>query len=203
MEPRQLSRARADRSDSCEHLAPLAAAETLRSSAASSARAETAKSGDEKVSLFWRVFGGTILSIAALVAITAYQSQSNSIHDLRMDLSRANEARAELVKKDEYTAARGKIWDKIQEVQKDLSQIDQLKTRIGGFDEQSKSVQAILQSVAALQEKSLLRDQQAKQADEERKELAKEIQALRERLAKIEARKETSTIEKTAAKADR
>ena len=41
--------------------------ETLRSTADSKAIERT---GEEKISLFWRVFGGTILSIVALVSIT-------------------------------------------------------------------------------------------------------------------------------------
>ena len=35
---------------------------------------------EEKISVFWRVFGGTILSITALAVISAYQSLANGIH---------------------------------------------------------------------------------------------------------------------------
>ena len=36
-------------------------------------------SGDERMSLFWRLFGGTILSIVALAAITVYNSLNTGI----------------------------------------------------------------------------------------------------------------------------
>src|SRR5260370_11911155 len=106
--------------------------------------------------MFWRIFGGTILSIAALVIITAYQSISSSIQELRSELARVNEARAELIKKDEVAATNSKIWNHFQEMQKDqhtaLTPITQMQ-----------------QVVAGLQEKTTLRDQQFQQAQEEHK----------------------------------
>lgn len=52
---------------------------------------------DEKLSVFWRVFGGTILSICALVAITLYNNLNSTITDLRSSVDRANEARSAAV----------------------------------------------------------------------------------------------------------
>ena len=54
--------------------------------------------------MFWRVFGGTILSIFALVAVTLYNNQTNTINELRSEVNRSNEARAELVKKEEFNS---------------------------------------------------------------------------------------------------
>lgn len=218
------------RNDSSEQLFPMLASEVARNSSRSqSSASETSKSGEERISIFWRVFGGTILSIAALVVITAYQSISNSIQDLRNQLSHANEARAELVKKDEYSANRTKMWDRMQEMQKETQQlttpvsqmqqrIDKLelenralvaerrdihelhatiKERLTQFEQQLSSGKAMQkdlalaqQSISALLEKTTLRDQQMKQIDDDRKEMGKEIQQLRERLAKMEAAKE-------------
>jgi hypothetical protein len=163
-----------DRGDSCEKL--VLASETLRSASHRQPKTEPVKSGEERISMFWRIFGGTILSIAALVIITVYQSIGSSIHELRNEVSRANEARAELLKKDEFSAAKAKIWDHFQEIQKDQ------KTAL-------TPVTQMQQAVAGLQEKTTLRDQQFQQAQEEHKELVKEIQALRERLAKLEGAK--------------
>ena len=50
---------------------------------------------EEKISLFWRVFGGTILSITALVTIQAYQALANNIHELRSDQNRLREVALE------------------------------------------------------------------------------------------------------------
>jgi hypothetical protein len=197
-----------DRNDSTEHMNPTSVSETLRSSSNHRRSTEAAKGGDEKVSMFWRIFGGTILSIFALVLITAYQSHANALHELRTDISRANEARADMVKKDEFGASKTKIWDKFQDVQKEMlaeskdahdGQVT-LKERLAQFELQlnegktaQKEMQTLRQTVTALQEQAVLHDRQAKQADEERKELTKEIQALRERLAKVEARKEAES----------
>jgi myosin heavy subunit len=185
----------ADCDDSGEHVFPILVAETARNA---SSPALPAKPGEEKISLFWRVFGGTLVSIAALVAITAYQAQSNSINDLRNELARGNEARAQMVKNDEFTSARTKIWDKFQELQKDTIALQQVKDRVGLLEEQikagaatQKDVQGLQTTISAMQEKAVLRDQQFKQMDDEKKELVKELQTLRERLAKLEAARET------------
>jgi hypothetical protein len=160
-----------DGSDSGEQQFTLVSAETLRSAAAHHQPPE--KPSEEKVSLFWRIFGGTILSIVALLVITAYQSVSNSINDLRGGISHLNESKADLVKKDEYSAAKTRTWDKMTEIEKATC----------------AATSANQQALAALQEKTTLRDQQFKQMDDERKELLKEVQSLRERLARVEATK--------------
>ncbi|MFL5340059.1 MAG: hypothetical protein ACJ8F7_07900 [Gemmataceae bacterium] len=239
MQPRRLN-SDDSRGDSCENL--VVPSETLRNASHRAPKGDSGKNGDERVSVFWRLFGGTLLSIAALAVITAYQSIASSIHELRNDLAKANEARAELVKKDEYSTARGKIWDKLQEMQKEqqtgVAPIPQLQQRMDKIEETEKAeaadhrethethatlkerlaqvelqltngrttqkdVQTLLQQVAGLQEKGLARDQQLQQLQEERKELAKDIQALRERLVKVEAAKESGkTSSKTTAKSE-
>ncbi|HLW65175.1 MAG TPA: hypothetical protein VKS79_07650 [Gemmataceae bacterium] len=198
---RRTMQEQSSRDDSGEHVFPILAAETVRSANESAQSAQPAKPAEEKISLFWRVFGGTLLSIAALVAITAYQAQSNSISDLRNDLTRANEARAQLVKNDEFTSARTKIWDKFQEMQKDTIALQQVKDRVGLVEEQlkagatvQKDLQSLQQTISAMQEKAALRDQQLKQMDDDRKDLVKELQALRERLAKLEVAKESQPV---------
>src|SRR5207248_9354093 len=47
----------------------VAAAETLRSAGESAARSAEKKDEEQHVTIFWRVFGGTILSIVALAAV--------------------------------------------------------------------------------------------------------------------------------------
>jgi uncharacterized coiled-coil DUF342 family protein len=219
------------RTDSSEQIFPILAAETLRTPKSHAGQKEAEKSGDEKVSLFWRIFGGTILSIVALLVLTAYQSITGSIHDLRTDLSSLKEAKADLVKKDEFSTKTAKLWDKIQDVEKQLGSavgpVQQLKDRLGQFEDQAKTtsqerkemhelqgtvkermlqfeqqlnqgkatqkdVQTVQQTISGLQEKSVLRDQQIKQLEDERKDLIKEIQTLRERLARVEATKDAS-----------
>src|SRR5262249_43240370 len=57
----------------------MAALETARSAAESSGKAAEAKPEEERVSMFWRIFGGTILSIVGLVTITLYNNLTSSI----------------------------------------------------------------------------------------------------------------------------
>jgi hypothetical protein len=136
-----------------------ALSETLRSGAA----AAQAK-GEERISLFWRVFGGTLLSIAALVVVTVYQQFSNSLLDLRNSITHLNESRAELLQKDEFNSRMTSVWNGI------------------------KDMQAANATVASLRERSALLEQQLKAAEDERKDMTRQLQQLRERLAVVEGR---------------
>lgn len=218
------------RGDSSEQLFPILATETTRSVSHAVPRSDSnGKNGEEKISLFWRIFGGAILSIVALVVITAYQSMNNSIHELRTSITAVSESRADLVKKEEYRSTQTNIWDRLQENQKEVatmqSAVHQLRDRLATMEESSKltaaerkemlemhatikerlaqfesrlngstmtqkDVQTLQASVSALQEKSTVRDQQLKQMEDERKEMLKEVQSLRERIAKMEAGRE-------------
>ena len=135
-------------------------AETLRNSAAAGA----AGKGEERISLFWRIFGGTLLSIAALVGVTVYQQFSNSLLELRNDMIRLSESRADLLKKDEFNTRMTSVWSSM------------------------KDLQTAETAVTGLRERSALLEQQLKAAEDERKELTRELQQLRERLAVVEGR---------------
>jgi hypothetical protein len=144
--------------------APILGAELLRNAAGAQRTAEPPAKGEERMSLFWRVFGGTLLSIAALIVITLYQQFSGSLNELRGDILRLNEARGDLVKKDELNTRMSSLWNGLSDA------------KAGGS------------GVTALREKQALQDQQIKQLEEERKELLRELQLLRERVAKLEGR---------------
>jgi hypothetical protein len=140
-------------------------AAVLAAQAPTDARHRKHADGEDKLSLFWRVFGGTILSIVALVGITIYNNLSTSISELRSELSRVNEARAELVKKEEFNARTQNVWDRVQSLQ-------DLKVMVTA------------------------REAQLKVADDERRDLAKQLQDLRERLAKVEGATEVKPMAK-------
>ena len=112
-----------------------------------------------RVSAFWKVFGGTLLSIAALVCMTIYQQFSASLTDLRAGLNHLNEFYADVVKKDELNTRCNSIWASLKELGND---VPVLKT-------QTTVLQGQLRAV-----------------EQERKELAREVQLLRERLATLE-----------------
>jgi chromosome segregation ATPase len=212
--------------DELDQLAPrepettVLAAGTLRTS---ETRVDTIKGHpDERLSVFWRVFGGTILSIIALVAVTLYNSLSNTITELRGEVSRANEARAELVKKEEFNSRTQSLWDRVQTLQELRATVAGLKEQLAGCSEKQgdwKSVRdqlGLLEqrlkaaeddhkalakaevTIAALEQKSAARDAQFKANEEERKELAKQLLELRERLAKVEGVTEVKPMPKSS-----
>ncbi len=107
---------------------------------------------------FWRIFGATLVSIAALVTITLAQQFASILTEVRRDLNRLYESRGELARKDEVDAAR-------------------------------KDVEAAASSLVALRERTLLLEQQLRAAGEERKQLARELQELREWRAGVAGRR--------------
>jgi hypothetical protein len=137
---------RIDQSDEVETLAKstnngLATAETARSSAESSAPGKPENTGDDnQISLFWRVFGGTILSMVALGAITLYNSISTSIAELRNELNREREARAELVKKDEFNSRTTSQYERIHS-------FEGLKADLEGLKERANASNACLEGL--------------------------------------------------------
>ena len=136
-------------------------AETLRNACAPPVAYATPAQprGEERISLFWRVFGGTILSIAALVGLTIYQSFAGSLNDLRTSINHVNELQANLATKDDLNTRATAIWAASKDV---TAQAADLKTRTALLETQLRS------------------------ADEERKELNREILSLRERLRTLE-----------------
>jgi uncharacterized phage infection (PIP) family protein YhgE len=112
-----------DRRNRCEDAALVA--QTFRA-AADVAQAPTdgkpGKKDDEKLSIFWRVFGGTILSIGALVVVTLFNNLTSTLSDLRAEINKANEARAqavaEMVRKEEFNSRMTSNWDRMQTLQK-------------------------------------------------------------------------------------
>jgi hypothetical protein len=138
----------------------LAALETLRNGAASGTAVPAR--GEERISLFWRVFGGTLLSIGALVVVTVYQQFSNSMLELRNDMIRLNETHADMIKKDDFNNRMNSVWNSM------------------------KDLQTATAAITGLRERTVLLEQQLKEADSERKELTRELQQLRDRLAVAE-----------------
>jgi hypothetical protein len=148
--------------------AALLTAETLRSASEPPPAPEPPR-GEERISVFWRVFGGTLLSIVALVIITIYNQFSTTLTDLRKELNQIYEHRAELLRKDEFNSRLGSVW--------------------AGM----KDLQSATQSLTALGERAKLLEQQlerqAKNAEEDRKELCRKLDE--QRKTGEEDRKET------------
>ena len=165
--------------------------ETLRNAATSGAAAPP--KGEERLSIFWRVFGGTLLSIAALVVVTMCQHFNNQLNDLRSDLThldqdlrkdlgRYGEAQGELVKKEDLSSRMRYLWDTIQQLQGEKAAVTALKDRVATLQEQFRAGEEERKSLA--REVQQLRERKA--GEDGRRELVREVQQLRERLATLE-----------------
>lgn len=82
-----------------------------------SAEQQKTKTDEERMSIFWRVFGGTIVSICALVGITLFNNFNSNLSELRGEIARINEARGDLVKKDEFNTRITSNYERVQQLQ--------------------------------------------------------------------------------------
>ena len=112
------------------------------------------------LSPFWRIFGGTLLSIVALVIITLAQQLASILMEVRQDLNRVYKSLGELARQEEVDAVRN-------------------------------DVEATASGMAALRERSLLLEQELRSAEEERKQLVRELRELREWRAEVAGRRAT------------
>lgn len=113
------------------------------------------------VSWFWGISGGGILGAVGFVALTLYQQYNDSVVELHRDLKHFNMTCAELVKKDEFANRTRAFWNRMEKLEKAVS---------------DKS------------ERVLLLEHVLKESEEDRKQLNREVQLLRERLAMVEGK---------------
>jgi septal ring factor EnvC (AmiA/AmiB activator) len=132
-------------------------AETLR--LVSPPAVEPGKKDDEKISVFWRIFGGTILSIVAMLLVTVWQQMSSSVADLRNSVSHVQEAQADFIKKDDVYTRCNSLWTSVNTLS---GQLPEIRTRSTQVEDQVRGI------------------------EREQKELLDRLQKLSERLAKLE-----------------
>jgi hypothetical protein len=152
--------------------------ERLRSSGRRPARR------NQKISLFWQVFGGTILSIVALIILTAYSQLTSMQTDLRREM---NQVEVDQVKKDEFSARLSVLWNSIKSLQDTSTSLLSLNEHAKIFD---RNVDARIQNDEE-QHKDLLRKVE---------ELNQRLQSMAERLAALEAAQRVFKIEPDAGK---
>lgn len=130
---------RPDESDSFGNTAQLPFTATVLQNA--QPKTQDAKPADEHggISVFWRVFGGTIISIVALIGITLFNSMNNQISELRSEIRKLSDAGAEFVKKDEFSGRINSNWDRVQLLQTQNNEqnatIRAMRAEIDGFKE--------------------------------------------------------------------
>ncbi len=117
--------------------------ETARSAVSKS----SAGGGDDhKISVFWRVFGGTILSIVALVSITLFNSIQSSISELRADAARAREALATAVKREDF--------DRERESRVALAKKEDVDARVKTIYERIRTIEGYKGDIEAVKERA-------------------------------------------------
>jgi DNA repair exonuclease SbcCD ATPase subunit len=169
--------------------------EMLRQGAEAGKDAVSADRKEGRIALFWKVCGGTLLSIGAMICVTAYQQFNNSINDLRNDLTHLNtdlrkdlgrlsETHGDLVKKDEFGTRMRSVWDGIGTLRQSRDELATLKERCSVLLDLYKAGEEERRQLT--QEIQRLREHQA--GEQQKKELVQELQRLRERLAGLEAR---------------
>lgn len=174
---------------------PVIAVEMMRQASEASKPKEEGKD-DKGMPVFWRVFGSTMLSITALIIMTAYQSLSTTLGEVRNELShlntdlhkelaRAADAQGALVKSDEADARFRSVGRSLKEMQEERKDLVALRERCAGlltaFKDDAKQRQQTARVVQSLREKQA--------AEEERQALAREVEKLRERLAGLEGQR--------------
>src|SRR5262249_21686032 len=135
-----------------------------------------------------------------------YQQFNAALGEMRTNINRLTESRADLLSQNDFNTRVASLWTNLKDVQSATGTVSALKEHSSLLDQQVKALQdqlnnrlqavsasikdldAPLASAAALKERSVLLEQQVKTGDDERKELCKEIQLLRERLAVLEGR---------------
>jgi hypothetical protein len=151
---------------------------------------------ENKIPVFWRVFGGTVLSMVSLIVMTAYQSLTGGIADARSEqahlcaemhkeFGRIGESQGDLVKEEELSSRLQMLWTSVRELQEDRKNLTALK-------ESCKNLSTMLQTDAVQcrqmsADAQHLREQLA--AREERSSLVAELTQLRERLVGLEVQK--------------
>jgi hypothetical protein len=182
------------RKDQCQESgtpgAPILALETLRNSSAPPAKEEGKE--DKGIPMIWRIFGGTVLSIAALIAVTLYQQLYAKVENL-CETS---------VKKDDFFRVRKGFWDLLEKQHTNEQAVDaELGQRCARLEQQAKVCVDLYQEITPevkkmremlltyQMERSERLERQVKAAEEERKQLLGEIRELRDRLASVEKKK--------------
>jgi type VI protein secretion system component VasF len=203
-----VSRITGDRSDrqACrsDSDSQVLAVETLRNADSKGAQAVSSGSEEKSIPMIWRIFGGTLLSIGALVAITLYSQLSNRIENLSDSTAKKLETVSDnLVKKQEFFDSRKGLWAEIQSQKKEMVEGDrelrercvrlegQLKVAEEKARDSARELQTLhetLHSFAPLKETAMRLDLQVKELRDERARLVQDLQQVRERIASVEGR---------------
>ena len=135
--------------------------------------------GWRRLVLFWSVSGGTVLSIVGFVALTLYQSYSDSLMELHRDLKHFNETSADYVKKSSLQNRMTWLKDNFKDIRDAEANT-------------AKDLEGVRAANIRREERMKVLEEKLQAFDAERKTLGAEVQRLREELAKVEGRQEAA-----------
>lgn len=130
----------------------------------------TKRGDEEKMHIVWRVFGGAIISATAFAGITLYNTLTSNIAELRAEVSRLNEVKAEAAKKEDVATLRTRADDNRRE-------IDSMKERLSKYR---------LEMDAAKKDHGTATDGVRRDLTAVEKDLQKALAEVREKLARLE-----------------
>jgi len=161
----------------------------------------TRREFEEDYTPLWiKIFGGSILSIAFLCVITLTSYIVNNINGIQTQINYLN---TEMTSKKEFADRQKAIWDSMKV---DSDNIAGLKERMNYIDslakerqllmekhevkiaEQNKALELANKEIASHKERANSAEAQLTQFREESRQLQKDIQSLRERVAAIEGK---------------
>jgi septal ring factor EnvC (AmiA/AmiB activator) len=124
--------------------------------------------------LFWTI-GSSLASAAGFLCIMLYEQYDRNLTELRNDLKHFNEVSGEQVKRDEMRNRFTSMWNIIKDMQT-------------ASQETGKETHRLKADILTKETRLAQLEQQLKSADDDRKELNREVLRLRERLASVEGR---------------
>src|SRR5262245_2371690 len=133
------------------------------------ARARPSSALETWTAVSWRIFGSTLICVAAIIAVALWVKYTNNIDSVRDDVKELRVQGAELLRKDEYHARQMSVAVGLKEVQtKNAAAHDYWRLKALSQERQLKA----------------LRDE----ANAAIKDMERQVQQLRERLAALETR---------------
>ncbi|MFO0799005.1 MAG: hypothetical protein U0804_16175 [Gemmataceae bacterium] len=155
--------------------------ESVRSGATPPAAA--GNGDDHKISVFWRVFGGTILSIVALVSITLFNSIQSSISELRAEAARTREALGAAVKREDF--------DRERETRGTLAKKEEVDARVKTLYERIRVIEGYKGDIEAVKERA---SAATLAVDSLKKDLNTSVDALKRDTAGVEVLRERFVV---------
>ena len=155
---------------------------------------------EDHTPLWIKIFGSSILSIAFLCVITLTGYIVSNLNNIQMQL---NTMSVEMLSKRDYSERSKEVWEAMKSnadaiaIQKErLASFEQLAKERGLWMEKqeikitelSKAIEIANKEVAGQKEKGIGAQAQLTQIREENKQLQKDLQVLREKVAALEAK---------------